>query len=104
MEGLLRELIWDRGRHRISIETLKNPKSRGRLSVPDFELYYLAAQLQWLAKWLKGDGWNELGLECTEHNMLRLRTGLLRRQPKGEMGQCAAGNSGGVLEVVGEAH
>ena len=34
---------------------------RGGLGVPDFELYYLVAQLQWLSGWLNGKNTEEIG-------------------------------------------
>ena len=59
IDALLREMIWCGGRSRVSLETLKNPIAKGGLSLPDLECYYLAAQLQWVAKWIGGKNLRE---------------------------------------------
>ena len=34
----------------------------GGLEVPDYKLYYWAAQLQWMARWFKGTNVEEMGV------------------------------------------
>ena len=36
------------------------------MGVPDFELYYLVAQLSWLSRWTGGRGLDEIGMTETE--------------------------------------
>ena len=75
IDTLLREMIWCGGRNRASLETLKNPIACGGLSLPDLESYYLAAQLQWVAKWIGGKNLREArwgGVERTSYDMVRL--------------------------------
>ena len=54
LDSLLIELIWGTGRRRVSLGKLQLPPSEGGLGAPHFEGYYLAAQLQWLCRWLGG--------------------------------------------------
>lgn len=42
--------IWGSARRRVAMATMIHPRADGGLAVPDFELYYLAAQLQWLTQ------------------------------------------------------
>ena len=49
------------------------------MSLPGLELYYLTAQLQWLAKWKEGDNSSELGNEGTERNVHVLVATLLQK-------------------------
>lgn len=60
LDTILRDLVWDGGRNRVPLQTLRLPLAGGRLGAPEFEPYYLAAQLQWLARWLDGRGLDEL--------------------------------------------
>ena len=46
------DLTWGRERKRVAIVTLQRPIDGGGLGLPDLELYYAAAQLQWPMKWL----------------------------------------------------
>ena len=54
LDSLLLELIWGSGRRRVALDKLRLPTSEGGLGAPNFEWYYLAAQLQWLCRWLDG--------------------------------------------------
>lgn len=56
LEGLFRDLIWNKGRPRMALWKMYAPTDQGGLAVPNMELYYLATQLQWLTKWLSGNG------------------------------------------------
>ncbi|KAJ1203477.1 hypothetical protein NDU88_007263 [Pleurodeles waltl] len=67
LNTLLRELIWDNGRKRTSLSTLCRPTHLGRLGAPDFESYYLASQLQWVAGWSAGRGQLD---RCTTHEVI----------------------------------
>ena len=49
---MLGELIWGPHRHRIAMNKLFSPPTEGGLGVPNIELYYAAAQLQWPTLWL----------------------------------------------------
>lgn len=44
------EFLWGSGRRRIALATMMQPRAEGGWAVPDFEQYYLAAQLQWLTQ------------------------------------------------------
>lgn len=43
--ALLNSFVWGAARHKLSWQTLKNPPELGSAALPDFNLYYLAAQL-----------------------------------------------------------
>ena len=64
LEGLLTQLIWGNDRHRIALATLKLAVDEGGMAVPDFELYYITAQLQWVVHW-SAVLWD--GIEFWEH-------------------------------------
>ena len=55
LETTVRELIWHGSRCRVALSKLYAPLSKAGLAVPNIEHYYLAAQLQWITKWLIGD-------------------------------------------------
>lgn len=45
IEAILNSFVWGAARHKLSWQALKNPTDFGGASLPDFILYYLAAQL-----------------------------------------------------------
>lgn len=51
-EGIIRDCVWGMSRHRVSLGKLYLSTDQGRIAVPNFEHYYLASQLQWIARWL----------------------------------------------------
>lgn len=51
LNTLLVELIWGKGRRRISLQKLQLESNHGGLGVPDFKAYYYACQLEWLLFW-----------------------------------------------------
>lgn len=42
--------VWGSGRRRVAMAIMMRPRADGGLAVPNFEWYYLAAQLQWLTQ------------------------------------------------------
>ena len=65
----------------VSLKTLQRLVQEGGLGVPDFELYFLEAQLQWLAKWMVGINEAEIGQMGAEPNKEALLIILLRKTP-----------------------
>ncbi|KAJ1178324.1 hypothetical protein NDU88_003570, partial [Pleurodeles waltl] len=56
LNSLLRDLIWDGGRRHTALTFMCRLTSAGGLGVPDFELYYLACQLQCISRWCTWEG------------------------------------------------
>ena len=52
LEVLTRELIWHGTRCRIALAKLYLTTDRRGLAVSNFEYYYLASQMQWIARWM----------------------------------------------------
>ena len=46
LDTFVTSLIWNASRHRVALHTLKLPKDRGELGVPNFEYYHVAAQFE----------------------------------------------------------
>lgn len=46
LKSMMVGFVWGSGRRRVALKTLMRPRVEGGLAVPDFELYYIAAQLQ----------------------------------------------------------
>lgn len=51
-ESDMQQFIWRGSCSRVSLTKMYPLTSRGGLSLPNMEQYYLAAQLQWVARWL----------------------------------------------------
>lgn len=49
-ETVLKELKWNCSRCRVALAKLYFPSDRGGLALPNMEQYYLASQLQWVAR------------------------------------------------------
>lgn len=54
IDGLILPFIWDKKTPRIRKQLLQRPKSDGGLALPDFRLYYWAANLRVIQFWLRG--------------------------------------------------
>ena len=52
LDSLSTAFIWGSGRRRVALQILQRPTREGGMAVPDFESYYLAAQLQWYTQWM----------------------------------------------------
>lgn len=50
LRSIIVGFLWASGRRRVALNIMMRPRSEGGLGVPDFETYYLAAQLQWLTQ------------------------------------------------------
>lgn len=50
LRSLVGVFLWGTGRLQVALDTMMRPRADGGLAVPDFELYCLAAQLQWLTQ------------------------------------------------------
>ena len=50
LDSIYTAFIWGSGRRRVALRTLQRPTADGGIAVPDFEAYYLAAQLQWFTQ------------------------------------------------------
>ena len=62
LQQLTRDLVWDTGRWREALHTLQMPLTGGgQFGVPNYKLYYWAAQVQWLARWVKDIDAGEMG-------------------------------------------
>lgn len=72
LEALLRDLIWNKGRPRMALWKIFAPFDNGGLAVPNLELYYLAAQLQWLTKWLGSIGLMDTATEQQPWSQLQI--------------------------------
>ncbi|XP_069076674.1 uncharacterized protein [Pleurodeles waltl] len=53
LSNLLTDLIWGGGRRRVSLAKTHLPLEKGRMGVPQFELYYAAAQIHWIMTWIE---------------------------------------------------
>lgn len=71
IEALLNSFLWGTTRHKLSWQTLKNATELGGAALPDFNLYYLAAQLSHFFFLDKQDKERYLALICSS---LRLGT------------------------------
>lgn len=68
---IIKKFYWKKKNPKISLQTLQKNKAQGGLAAPNFQHYYLASQLQYFCKWIKGDNpqnpWLELEqTECKE--------------------------------------
>lgn len=45
VESILKPFIWGNNRHKLSWHKLKNPTDLAGMALPDFNAYYIAAQL-----------------------------------------------------------
>lgn len=67
IEAILNSFVWGSSRHKLSWQTLKNPTDLGGAALPDFNLYYLAAQLSHFFHLDKHDKKRCLSLLCVPH-------------------------------------
>lgn len=56
MEAILKPFVWGTNRHKLPWRTLKNPTDLRSVALPDFNLYYIVAQLSQLYPIDKTDG------------------------------------------------
>lgn len=65
LEATLNSFVWGNTRHKLSWRALKNPMDLGGTVLPDFNLFYLAAQLSNFFYLDKGDKDRYLALLCS---------------------------------------
>lgn len=65
LEAILNSFVWGKTRRKLSRQVLKNPIDLGGTALPDFNLYYLAAQLSHFFYLDKGDKERYLALVCS---------------------------------------
>lgn len=64
MEAIIKPFVWGNKRHKIAWQKLKNPTDLAGMAVPDFNIYYIAAQLSQLFHVDKTDRKRYLHLVC----------------------------------------
>ncbi len=52
IDSLITQFNWINKKPKTKLSTLQKTKSHSRLDAPDFSFYYLAHQIQYIAKWI----------------------------------------------------
>uniref|UniRef100_A0A3B3HTW8 Reverse transcriptase domain-containing protein n=1 Tax=Oryzias latipes TaxID=8090 RepID=A0A3B3HTW8_ORYLA len=68
LDSFISQYLWEGKPPRISLKTIKKPKDRGGLGLPDFQDYYSANRLCYVQKWLNPGVLDESWLD-TEQNL-----------------------------------
>ncbi|KAJ1211073.1 hypothetical protein NDU88_006435 [Pleurodeles waltl] len=51
-QSIVTEILWGKDRYCVALTTTQYPQVNGGLGMPNFEMYYTAAQLQWPVAWV----------------------------------------------------
>ncbi len=64
LDRLISRFLWNGKVPRVKLKTLRRPTEQGGLNLPDFQLYYLAAQSKAVWTWIKDlehpPGWKQI--------------------------------------------